>query len=97
MRRTSTIWVRETLAIKLEDVSAHGDGSYLLGTTYINEYPFHVNAIRVKGELGEYDGTDTDAEEVLADFYGVYESRWQRIKIKGRRGEYVVLIHPHGD
>lgn len=67
------------------------------GSVYFFGYPHHFMAIKVKvGPDGSWKGTK-DPHDRLQDYYTMYPFPPMPAQIPGLDGDYVILIHPHGN
>jgi hypothetical protein len=66
------------------------------GTVHFFGYPHHFTAIKVHSVDEEWVGT-ADPCARLEDYYAMYDYPPLPAKIPGLEGDFVILIHPHGD
>lgn len=83
-------------ALKWDPMGDVEDGTALLSTILIGGVYFHVNAFLVE----EVDGVqqakvDCDAE-LYQDMLSVYEQAMMTVKLPGRPGNWMIVIHPYG-
>lgn len=85
--------------LTVEHFTKADDEDVWLGTIYLFGHPMHFQAIKV-----EYDEKDhmykatLDPYERLEEVYGLYypDVPLQTQTIPGMRGEYVIVMFPHG-
>jgi hypothetical protein len=67
-----------------------------LGTLFLFGTPYHFQAIRVH-EVGNAWVATNDPHQRLDDVFNLYDYRPTTTQIPGLDGEFVIVIHPHGD